>query len=238
MRKIPIPLLVAALVGVTAVVVTLQVTVVPIPVYADPNFTGPIPANIGSAYWKGGFTEAQFSANTTVDYRYFYGAAIAVYAPQGIPNATIVRNSYVNNLGDFIQFINLTSGVYLVTYYPGGYYIVVKLVPTGVNGFYIGQALNTSEIQVVNKINTNAHYTLTGSGYDATSDKFFVAYLSDTGYSNTILMSAAGQGTSNTFTIKGYDVSLNVNGAPIVVRYVTGVAIIPRSDTKVTIYVR
>lgn len=237
MRRIPIPLLVAALVTMTAVVVTLKVTVVPIPVYADPNFTGPIPAG-NAAYWKGAFTEAKFAANTTVNYRYFYGAAIAVYAPHGIPNATIVRDSHVDNMGDVIQFINLTSHVYLVTYYPGGYYVTVKLVPTSVKGFYIGQALTTSELQVVSKVNTNARYTLTGSGYDATSGKFFVTYLSDTGYTNSIYLPAANQGTGQTFTIKGYDVSLNVNGKPIVVRYATGVALIPSSNTQVTIYVR
>lgn len=237
MRRIPIPLLVAALVAVTAVVVTLKVTVVPIPVYVDPNFTGPIPKG-NAAYWKGAFTEAQFASNATVSYRYFYGAAIAVYAPHGIPNATIVRNSPVDNLGDYIQFINLTSGVYLVTYYPGGYYLAVKLVPTTVKGFYIGQALTTSELQVVSKVNTNAWYTLTGSGYDATSDRFFVTYLSGTGYTNSIYMPTANQGTGQTFTIKGYDVSLNVNGKPIVVRYATGVALIPSSNTQVTIYVR
>lgn len=237
MRRIPIPLLVAALVSVTAVVVTLKVAVVPIPLYVDPNFTGPIPKG-NAAYWKGAFTEAQFSANATVNYKYFYGAAIAVYAPHGIPNATIVRDSHVDNIGDFIQFINLTSGVYLVTYYPGGYYMVVKLVPTTTKGFYIGQALTTSELQVTQNINSNARYTLTGSGYDATSDRFFVTFLSSTGYTNSIYMPTANQGTGNAFTIKGYDVSLNVNGKPIVVRYATGVAVIPSSNTKVTIYVK
>ena len=237
MRKIPIPLLVAALVSVTAIVITLKVTVTPIPIYADPNFTGPIPAG-NAAYWKGAFIEAQFVANTTADYKYFYGAAIAVYAPRGIPNATIVRDSYVDNLGDFIEFINLTSGAYLVTYYPGGYYMVVKLVPTGVKGFYIGQALTTSEIEVISQINTNARYTPTGSGYDATYGKFFVTYLSGTGYTASIFLPTAGQGTGQTFTIRGYDVSLNVNNVPIVVRYVTGVAIIPSSNTEVKIYVR
>lgn len=237
MRKIPIPLLMAALVSVVAVVITLKVTVVPIPVYVDPNFTGPIPAG-NAAYWKGAFTEAQFSANTTVNYRYFYGAAIAVYAPHGIPNATIVRSTYVKNLGDFIQFINLTSGVYLVTYYPGGFYMTVKLVPTGVEGFYIGQALSTSEIEVIYKINPNALYTLAGSGYDATSDRFFITYIYLSGDMNSVYMPTAGQGTGQTFTINGYDVSLNINGKPIVVRYATGVAIIPSSNTQVTIYVR
>ncbi len=236
MRNIPIPLLVAALVSVTAVVVTLNVAVTPIPVYVEPNFTGLIPAG-NAAYWKGAFTQAQFSANTTVNYRYFYGAAIAVYAPHGIPNATIVRDSYVDNLGDFIQFINLTSGAYLVTYYPGGY-IAVKLVPTAVKGFYIGQALTASEIQVINKINTNVQYTLTGSGYDATNDRFFVTYVSGTGQTNSIFMPTAGQGTGQTFTIKGYDISLNVNNAPIVVRYAAGVATIPSSKSEVKIFVR
>lgn len=237
MRRIPIPLLVAALVTVTAVVVTLKVTVVPIPVYADPNFTGPIPKG-NAVYWKGAFTEAQFSANVTVNYRYFYGAAIAVYAPHGIPNATIVRGSPADNIGDYIQFINLTSGVYLVTKYPGGYYLAVKLVPTTVEGFYIGQELTTWELQVVSKVNTNAWYTLTGSGYDATSDRFFVTYVSGTGYTNSIYMPTANQGTGQTFTIKGYDVSLNVNGKPIVVRYATGVALIPSAKSEVKIYVR
>ncbi|MEM1598818.1 MAG: hypothetical protein QXI07_09950 [Pyrobaculum sp.] len=237
MRRIPIPLLVAALVSVTAVVVTLKMTVVPIPVYADPNFTGPIPAG-NAAYWKGAFTEAQFAANTTVNYRYFYGANIVVYAPYGIPNATIARSTYIKNLGDYIQFINLTSGVYLVTYYPGGYYVTVKLVPTGVKGFYIGQALSTSEIQVVSKINSNAIYTRAGSGYDATSGRFFVTFLDASGQMYSIYMPTAGEGTGQTFTIRGYDVSLNVNGKSIAVRYATGVAIIPSSNTQVTIYVR
>ncbi|MEM0479051.1 MAG: hypothetical protein QXS16_01875 [Pyrobaculum sp.] len=236
MRRIPIPLLVAALVSVTAVVITLKITMVPIPVYADPNFTGPIPAG-NAAYWKGAFTDALFRANKTVSYKFFYGAAIVVYAPHGIPNATIVRSTHAKNLGDFIQFINLTSDVYLVTYYPGGYYMTVKLVPTRVEGFYVGQALSPREIKVVDKINPNAIYTLDGSGYDATNDKFFVTYQDAAGYTYSVYMPTAGQGTGEVFTIKGYDVSLNVYGKPIVVRYATGVAIIPSSNTQVTIYV-
>lgn len=236
MRKLPIPLLLAALVSVTAVVVTLKLTVVPIPIYADPNFTGPIPKGT-AAYWKGAFTEAQVAANATVNYKYFYGAAIAVYAPRGIPNATIIRDSLIDNLGDYIQFINLTSGVYLVTYYPGGYYMAVKLVPTNVKGFYIGQALTARELQVISNINTNTVYTLTGSGYDASSGNFFVTYLSSTGGTSSASLPAAGQGTGQTFTIKGYDVALNVNGRPIAVRYAAGLAIIPSSNTQVTIYV-
>lgn len=230
MRKIPIPLLVAALVSVAAVVMTLKLTLQPIPVYADPNFTGPLPAG-NVAYWKGAFTEAKFVANTTVAYRYFYGAAIVVYAPNGIRNATFVRDS--NNLGGFIQFINVTSGVYFVTTYPGGYYVAVKLVPTTVKGFYIGQPLTTDEIQMINKINTKVQYTLTGSGYHAINDQFYVTLLSGTGGTTSVLIPAAGQGTGQTFVIKGYDVNVNV-----VVRFVTGVAIIPKSNANVIVHVK
>ncbi|MEM4732139.1 MAG: hypothetical protein QXO48_03235 [Desulfurococcaceae archaeon] len=237
MRKIPIPLLLAALVSVTAVVITLKVTVVPIPLYVDPNFTGPIPAG-NAVYWKGAFSEALFAANTTVDHRYFYGAAIAVYAPHGIPNATVIRGSPYRNLGDIIQFINLTSGVYLVSYYPGGFQFVVRLMPTSVDGFYIGQALTPDEIKVVDRINPNAIYTLAGGGYDATSDRFFVTYRDAAGYTYTAYMPTSGQGTGQIFNIQGYDISLNVDGKPIVVRYAAGVAIIPSSNTQVTIYVR
>ncbi|MEM4546555.1 MAG: hypothetical protein QW328_07340 [Nitrososphaerota archaeon] len=237
MRKIPIPLLLAALVSVTAVVITLKVTVVPIPIVTDPNFTGPIPEG-NAVYWQGAFTEAQFAANTTVSYRYFYGADIVVYAPHGIPNVTITRGTYIKNLGDYIQFINLTTDVYLVTSYPGGLHLVVKLVPTRIDGLYYSLPLRPEEIKVVDKINPNAIYTLYWSGYDATSDKFFVNYLDAGGNMYSYYVPTAGEGTGQTFTIKGFDISLNVHGKPIVVRYATGVAIIPSSNTEVTIYVR
>mgnify|MGYP000016906544 CR=1 FL=1 len=65
LSKIPVPLLIAAVVATTAVVIYLQLTVVSVPVVADANFTTNLVA--GSPYlWRGAAAEITVTSNATV----------------------------------------------------------------------------------------------------------------------------------------------------------------------------
>ncbi len=127
LSKIPMPLLVAAFVVTTAVVVYLQLTVVSVPVVVDPNFTGTLVK--GSPYlWRGAASEITVASNATIKLAY-------------MPVFHVV---YVNGP---LSNASLGAGRWLI-YLSGGRPILVERVstPNGSTYQYLLKLVNVSKV--------------------------------------------------------------------------------------------
>jgi hypothetical protein len=119
-------LLIAALVATTAVVIYLQVSVVPVPVVADPNATVTLVA--GSPYlWRGAASEITITSNASIKLTY-------------MPLFHVI---YVNGP---LSNVTLRDGAWLV-YLNGGRPMLVERVATS-NGpvFYLVKLVNVSKV--------------------------------------------------------------------------------------------
>jgi len=109
MLRIPIPLLIAAMVFTTAVVVYLNLNVISVPPVADGNFTGTLVA--GSLYqWRAAASQVAFSTNATVQITHI-ALNYVVYVNGPIGNTT-------------------TGSVYLAKFPDGTAYLVVPMHAT------------------------------------------------------------------------------------------------------------
>lgn len=232
MRKIPIPLILAAIVATTAVTVILSLQVSSIPIVADPNFTGPIPAG-NVALWKAaGFSQATFTPNASIT---VYGApgvsGVVVYAPQGLPvNATLGRS--VSGSFATVAIVRIRYGTYIVTNLVGAdnynYYLVYKLVPTTVSGLYTVDRVNTTEVNAVrdalyalgyDTVN-KFHGGYSATSYDATANQFIVQYVNPAGFAYQFYVNPSIAFTANATkagTASGGVISLNINGKPVAI---------------------
>lgn len=230
MRKIPIPLILAAIVATTAVTIMLNLQVSSIPIVADPNFTGPIPAG-NVAVWKAaGFSQATFTPNASIT---VYGApgvsGLAVYAPQGLPvNATLDRS--VSGSFKTVAVVQIRYGTFIVTNLVGAdnnyYYLVYKLVPTSVSGLYTVGTANVTEVNAVrdalyalgyDTVN-KFHGSYSATSYDASTNQFIVSWVNPAGYRYQFYVNPTISFTANaTKTVNGGVISLNIGGKPVAI---------------------
>jgi hypothetical protein len=158
LSKIPMPLLIAALVATTAVVVHLQLSVVSVPVVADPNFTGTLVA--GTPYlWRGAASEFTITSNASVLLTYMPVAHV-IYVSGPLSNVTLNKG----------WIIYLTGGrpilVEEVTYLDGSkaYYVFKLNNVTKVGGlsvlvpsvFGLGETLTCGEYDTLRRYGVNA----------------------------------------------------------------------------------
>jgi hypothetical protein len=127
LSKIPMPLLIAAFVATTAVVIYLRLTVVSVPVVADPNFTGTLIK--GSPYlWRGAASEINVVSNATIK----------------LAHMPVFHVVYINGP---LSNASLGAGRWLI-YLSGGRPILVERVatPNGNTYQYLLKLVNVSKV--------------------------------------------------------------------------------------------
>ncbi len=234
MRRLPIPLLIAAVVASTAILVTLNVTVNPIPNYAEPNITTVIPAG-SYVVWKGAANEFTVVSNASGKVYTVNGPYVMFYAPNGLPvNQTVIADRlYIYGTK------NLVAAVIRVT---ADYGFIYKLNNVG-NNVYVTDAVGAGECDTLMQI-VKAHlpvvaYCYTGS-YVANSTGFYITYSDNIGVKQTWRWDYGGSFNMdpNGVTVKGVAGGANVAGYPLSWRYITVFVISPSANAKVTIVVK
>jgi hypothetical protein len=246
LSKIPVPLLIAALVATTAVVVYLQLSVVPVPVVADPNFTTTLIG--GTPYmWRGAASEISITSNATIQLTYMPIAHV-IYINGPLSNASLGEGKWLVYLKGgrplLVERMPAPSGMSDI--------FVFKLVNmTKVNGlsvlvpqpFDVADLLTTQENDAImvytngvgawRVVNINANATHIGMSY---------AYHNYASVQGTIYytLPPAVETTSTKIASSGYGVSYIVN-ATTVSAYLMPyqhVVIVPKASATVTIVVK
>jgi hypothetical protein len=246
LTKIPMPLLIAALVATSAVVIYLQLTVVSPPVVADGNFTTALVA--GTPYlWRGAATEIMISSNASIRLSYMPVFHV-IYTNGPFSNAS---------LGDGKWMVYLRGGRPILVERvstPGGstYYYLLKLVNVSkVNRltvlvpqtFDTSETLTAAESQAVGVITgANGALRVTNIFTNGTHIALVVAPHNSTSGPAThyFRLPNAVATTSTTITSRGYGVSYIVDSTTVSV-YVMPyqhIVIIPNATARVTITVR
>jgi hypothetical protein len=246
LSKIPAPLIFAALVATTAVVIYLQLSVVSVPVVADPNFTTTLIA--GTPYlWRGAASELIITSNASIKLTYMPVAHV-IYINGPLGNASLGGNAWL-------------------VYLKGGRPLLVeKLVkPDGVPSYFVFKLVNVTKVgglsvlvpqkfDVSDTLNTNEFTTIstyTGAGAVwrvvniYTNGTHLALDISD--QYNTIVQGTifytlppAVDTTSTKITSSGYGVSYIVN-ATTVSAYLMPyqhIVIVPKANARVTITAR
>ena len=246
LSKIPVPLLIAALVATTAAVIYLQLSVVPVPVVADPNFTTTLVT--GTPYlWRGAASEFTITSNATIKLTYMPIAHV-IYLNGPLGNAT---------LGD---------GKWLI-YLKGGRPLLVEMMPvpvemtnlfvfrlvnvTKVNGLsvLVPQPFEVSDILTASEENAITTYTNGISPWrvvniyaNATHIGISYTYTNQYVVLGTIYyaLPPAVETTSTKITSSGYGVSYIVNGTTVSAYLMPyeHIVIVPTASAKVTITVK
>ena len=243
LTKIPVPLLIATLVATTAVVIYLQLSVVPVPVVADPNFTTTLIA--GTPYlWRGAGSEFTITSNATIKVTYMPVAHV-IYINGPLGNASLGGNAWLIYLKGgrplLVEKLAKPSG--------GSDYFVFKLVNVAnVSGlsvfvpqkFDVSDALSNDEARavsahtgawgvwrVVNIYTNGTHLALD------ISDQY------NTVVQDTIFykLPPAVETTSTKITSSGYGVSYIVNSTTVSVYLMPyqHIVIVPKANANVII---
>lgn len=233
MRRFPIPLVLAAVITLSAITVILTLQVSQAPIVADANLSAPIPAGSVQLWKAAGFSQAAFTPNATITLYEGYGVSgFAVYAPQGLPaNVTINRGLagtpfnqiaivVVPNYGTFmvVNLINTTNGATV--------YMAYMLSATTTSGLYLASPVNATLTNAVATAVTQKGlisgtvYGFTGVSYDTTTGNFLVGYVTSAGASGNIYVKPVSTFTVNatqTLSVTGGVISLNINGYPVAI---------------------
>ena len=239
--KIPMALLIAAVVSVTAVTVYLYISVIPIPVVADPNFTGTLVA--GSPYlWRGAASTIQISSNATIQLSHM-PVGYVLYANGPITNVT---------LGDRVWLIYLNGGRPLLVMFIGGYFVAFRLVNVSkVNGIsvLVPRSFNLTDVLTNDEDYAISQFTNYPSPYRVTNVIANNTYIivdiafprSASNYKSLYLkLPTPVSVTTATYNIAGYGVSYRVNGTTVSM-YVAPYehfVITPLYNARVTIVVK
>jgi hypothetical protein len=247
LSKIPIPLLIAALVATTSVTILLQLTVVPVPaVVEDRNFTGVLVK--GSPYlFRAAATEIIIAANTTVKVTHMPLFSV-VYINGPLNNASLGD-------GKWMIYTNCKRAMLLErrSTANGPVYYLIKLVNVSKhNGltvltpqtFDMYECLCPSEAQAVKAFaGTNVVYRVVGIYTNGTHITLNVVPLNKTtsgSITHHFKLPPAVNTTSFKITSSGYGVSYKV-GNVTVSAYVMPyqhVVIIPEANARVSITVK
>jgi hypothetical protein len=246
LNKIPIPLLLAALVATTAVVVYLQLSVISAPVVADNNFTSTLIA--GTPYlWRGAATEITISSNATIKVAYMpVGHVVYINGPLG--------NS------------SLGSGKWLIYLKDGRPLLVEKVsYPDGYNAYHVFKLVNVSKVGSLTVLVPNAFDlsdTLSDAEYNAMlsngvgSSVYRVVQVNTNGTHIELRLGNVGSAhinhttfvrlpnvseiTSIKITSSGYGVSYVVNSTTVSAYLMpyNHIVITPKASARVTITVK
>jgi hypothetical protein len=246
LTKIPMPLLVAALVTTTAIVIYLQLTVVSPPVVADGNFTTALVA--GTPYlWRGAASGITISSNASIKLTYMPVFHV-IYTNGPLSNASLGSDRWM-------------------IYLRGGRPILVERVstPAGPTYFYLLKLVNVSKVngltvlvpqtfgasETLTEAESQAVRVLTGAsgGLRVTN-----IYTNGTHIALDVAPHNSTSGpathyfrlppvvvtTSTTITTRGYGVSYVVNSTTVSVYIMPyqHIVIIPNATARVTIAVR
>jgi hypothetical protein len=246
LNKIPIPMLLAALVATTAVVVYLQLSVISAPVVADSNFTSTLVA--GTPYlWRGAATEITISSNATIKVAYMpVGYVVYINGPLG--------NS------------SLGSGKWLIYLEDGRPLLVEKVAyPDGYNAYHVFKLVNASRVGSLTVLVPNAFDlsdTLSDAEYNAmlrngvgssvyrvvqvtTNGTHIELRLGDVGraqinHTTFVRLPNVSEITSTKITSSGYGVSYVVNSTTVSAYLMPyyHIVITPNATARVTITVK
>ncbi len=244
LTKIPLPLLIAALVVTTAVVIHLQLTVVSAPPVVDSNFTGTLVK--GSPYlWRGAASEISITSNATIQVTYMPVAHV-VYLNGPFGNVSFGRGIWMIYLTRplLIEKVAKPDGT--------ACYFVFRLVNVSkVNGltvlvpekFRVDDTLTHNEFTAITAYTgANRVCRVVNIYTNGTHIMLDVAPHNSTSYTTThhFKLPPAVATTSTKITSTGYGVSYKV-GNITVSAYVMPyqhVVIIPNATARVTITVR
>jgi len=244
LTKIPMPLIIAAFVATTSVVILLQLTVVPAPPVADANFTGTLVK--GSPYlWRGAASEISISSNATLKLTHMPLFHV-IYINGPLSNAS---------LGDNRWMIYLRCRTILVERVttPDGttHQYLLKLVNASkVNGltvlvpqtFGVSETITDDEaraiqaitgrigLRVVNVYTNGTHIALNVAPHNSTTGPT----------THYFRLPPALETTSTRITSSGYGVSYKVN-ATTVTAYLMPylhIVIVPNATARVAIVVK
>ncbi len=246
LNKLPVPLLIAALVATTAVVIYLQLTVVHAPVVADPNFTTTL-VNGTPYLWRGAGSEISITSNATIKLTYMPIAHV-VYVNGPLSNAS---------LGDGRWLVYLKGGrPLLVTQMIGAggtpAVFVFKLINmTKANElsvlvpqqFDVGDTLTQNEVGAINTFTrvtgpwrvVNIYTNGTHIGID------YANHTSATVVGTVFYkLPPAVETTSTSIPSSGYGVSYIYNGTTLSAYLLPYqyIVIVPKASAKVTITVK
>ena len=243
LTKIPAPLLIAALVATTAIVIYLQLSVVSVPVVADPNFTTTLIS--GTPYlWRGAASEFIITSNATIKVAYMPVTHV-IYINGPFGNASLGGNAWL---------IYLKGGRPLLVeklVKPDGAsdYFVFKLVNVAnVSGLsvLVPQKFDVSDTLSTEEANTISAYTGVSGVWrvvniytNGTHLALDISGQYDTAVRETIFykLPPAVDTTSTKITSSGYGVSYIVN-ATTVSAYLMPyqhIVIVPKANAKVII---
>jgi len=239
--KIPIALIIAAAVSFTAVTIYLYISVLPIPIVADPNFTGTLVA--GSPYlWRGAASTFEISSNATIELTYMpVGYVIDVNGP--LRNVTLGQGAWL---------IYLNGGRPLLVMVYNGYLVAFKLVNMSkVNGVsvLVPQVFGMSDYLTYNEINAIEIYT-GYAGVDrvtnvVANNTYITLELSLAQYTQVdtdiyLKLPTPVSVTSATYNVAGYGVSYKVNDTTVsmYVEPYEHFVITPLYNAQVTIVVK
>jgi hypothetical protein len=156
LSRIPIPLIIAAVVATTAVVIYLNLSVVSVPVVADANFSSVLVA--GSPYlWRGAGAEITVSSNATIWLSHMPVFHV-VHANGPIGNVSLGADKWL---------VHLRCRTFLVERFtvPGGgtYQYLIKLVNTSVvSGLTVYVPRPFSPSETITEDDANAIGAITG----------------------------------------------------------------------------
>jgi len=243
LSKIPVPLLIAALVATTAVVVYLQLSIVPAPPVADPNFTGTLVK--GSPYlWRASASEIIISSNATLKVTYMPLFHV-IYINGPLSNASLGENKwmiYYGNKAILVERVTTPDGT--------TYQYLLKLVNVSkVNGLtvLVPQTFSayetlTDEAKVIQAITGRIGLRVVNVYTNGTHIALDVAAHNSTTVLGThyFRLPPAIETTSTRITSSGYGVSYKV-GDVTVSAYVMPyqfIVIVPNATARVTITVK
>jgi hypothetical protein len=246
LSKIPVPLLIAALVATTAVVIYLQLSVVPVPVVADPNFTTTLIG--GTPYlWRGAASEFTITSNATIKLTYMPIAHV-IYLNGPLGNAT---------LGDGKWLVYLKGGRPLLVERmpnPNGVidlFVFILVNATKANGLsvLVPQTFNVADTLTTNEFNAISAYTGAGAVWRVVNIYANATHigLDVSDQYNTVVQAQifyklppAVDTTSTKITSSGYGVSYIVNGTTVSAYLMPyeHIVIVPTASAKVTITVK
>jgi len=261
LSKIPVPLLIAALVATTAVVVYLQLSVVPVPVVADPNFTTTLVADT-PYLWRGAASEFTITSNATIKLTYM-PVAYVIYINGPLSNATLGRDSWLIYLkgGRPLLVVKMNPSEFQRV----GGYLTLQVNTTITTVYYVFKLINMTKVSGISVLVPRAFDvmdTLTESevnairAYTGAADVWRVLNvytngthiaIDITGPQSTYLQGTnfhtlppAVETTSTKITSSGSGVSYVVNGTTVSAYRMPyqHIVIVPKASTRVTIVVR
>jgi hypothetical protein len=243
LSKIPVPLLIAALVATTAVVIYLQLSVVPVPVVADPNFTSTLVA--GTPYlWRGAASEITISSNTTIKVTYMPVAHV-IYVNGPLSNASLGSGRWLIYLtgGRPILVEKLAISADATDYFA---FKLVNVTKVGGLSVLVPQTFDVADILSENEANAVSANTGAGSVWrvvriytNGTHISLDYAGQYNTSVQGTLVYSLppAVDVTSTKITSSGYGVSYIVNSTTVSAYLMPyqHIVIIPKANAEVTI---